>query len=109
MAPKCTARHGTAPHLLPPRMRQHAAVLEDEQGLHAARRLAAALLGRRPSQWLELHLAVDARKLAALLQHRLRGGVGRGGGQAGGRGCWRSDGAVGLSGQVVAAHHLPQP
>jgi hypothetical protein len=51
---------------------QHAAVLEDQQRLHAARRLPAALLWGRPAQGLELGLAVDPRKLPTLLQHRLQ-------------------------------------
>jgi hypothetical protein len=82
-AQQAAARRGRVHHvaeqvaqrlgLLPPRVRQHPAVLQNEQRLHAARLLAAALLGRRrPAQRLQLHLAVDARKLATLLQHRLR-------------------------------------
>jgi len=58
-------------HLRPAGMREDSAVLEDEQRLDDARGLLAALLPRRPAQRLQLHLPVDARKLAALLQHRL--------------------------------------
>ena len=57
--------------LRPAGMRQDSAVLQDEQRLNDARGLLAALLPRRPAQRLQLHLPVDARELAALLQHRL--------------------------------------
>ena len=58
--------------LRPAGVGEHAAVLEDEQSLHDAGRLLAALLPRRPAQRLQLHLPVDARELPALLQHCLQ-------------------------------------
>ena len=43
----CGAPQRPRQHLLPPGMREHAAVLEDEQRLDAPRLLAAALLRER--------------------------------------------------------------
>ena len=60
-------------NLLPTGMGQHAAVLQDEQGLGDARLLLGAFLRRGPVHRLQLHLAVDARKVPALLQDGLQG------------------------------------
>jgi hypothetical protein len=66
----------THTHLRAAGVGQHAAVLQDEERLGDAGFFAvgrAAILRPTPLQRLELHLAVDASKLPALLQHRLRG------------------------------------
>jgi len=59
---------GGGGYLLAPCMRQHAAMLEDERGLRDVPVWALLL---RPLRGLELHLAVDAREVAPLLQHSL--------------------------------------
>ena len=59
-------------YLLSTSMRQHAPMLEDEQGLHNSGLLFGALLRLTPLQGLDLHLPIDASKAAALLQHRLQ-------------------------------------
>ena len=60
-------------YLLPTGMGQHAAVLQDEQGLGDARLLVGAFLWRGPVHRLQLHLAINARKVPALLQDCLQG------------------------------------
>mmetsp|Transcript_15879 Transcript_15879/g.39692 ORF Transcript_15879/g.39692 Transcript_15879/m.39692 type:complete len:1113 (+) Transcript_15879:556-3894(+) len=54
--------------LIPARVRQHAAMLQDKHRLHAAPGLAVGAV--RPARRLQLRLAVDAAEVPALLKHR---------------------------------------
>lgn len=65
------------PYLCAAGVGEHAAVLQDEQRLRHAGLggVGVGVFRPAPPQRLQLHLAVDARKLAALLQHRLRAHV----------------------------------